>query len=247
MNLKTIKVLNQKGETTTGDKWPVQFNQYGNDKSWSWLGSYREDVATFLDTLPTYFRGKLKGDLQLTKDGETLIISEEYYAKILANAGAALVRDSGKTFRQFHFPDMPAMYLYKLDDLPNIMGLYSMIEESYCNTRYACRSFSGLELIVEQYEKFKAFKESSSWKISCEPTGYVNECLSVNIWIGKEWHYLTRLQPHEQEYWAPLFTKKTKTITGTPIDKVIETNEKINKKFLVATAKMLKAGKPANV
>lgn len=239
-DLKTIEVRHNDGtpvkhKLANGFETSLKFDDWHGDFLWSWLGGERDAVNKFVASLPTYHRGKLKGELQANKHQDTLIISHEYYVKLISNSenkGAIRIGNKYHTFQQWHFPELPALYIY-IKDVPNVMGLYEWIEKDYCDSRHAVHSFSCLQAQHEKYLAFKKFRESLSWELSFEKCGYQDEQTSVSIKIDGDWHYLTRFQNWELNYWSKLFTPKTKTIHLAPnIIKTIEANEKINETFL---------------
>jgi len=241
MSIKTIEVRKQDGSPfmtpakSDGTKaWPLKYQDHYGELLFSYMtGS--DELCKALSAYPVYHRGKLKGDIQVNKDMTILIISEEYHAKLFSkeNRGAIVIGDKYKAFVKYHFPEIPCLYLKVLDDTPNLMGLYDMIEESYCDTRYATRSFSAMEAVHEQYLHFKAFRESKEWEVDFTPCGYQDEQLSFSVKIGGEWHFVTRFQAWEvNTYWNKLFTKKTKRIVCSRIQTTIDRQIAKDEKFL---------------
>ncbi len=226
-----IKVLQLDGSNVMApDGWPLVFDNYS--KGYQWQNDNYTAVFDLMNEVPIYYRGKLKGDIQISKDGTTLIISHSYYNKILANEGAISII-SYKSYVNYHLPEYPFLYLQMYDDLPNLMGLYEIIEDDYCRS-HAINSYLGLLDAKIKADNFIAFRESSSWDMYLTNTSNNDDGYkSLYIKIGESFRFITRFQPYDLKYWYPLFNSKTKAIRLSPnIIKVIEDNKELHKKMV---------------
>ena len=222
--LKRIKVMNADGtpvkeSTPSGREWDVNYARANNTHSTSAIcfqhtGMY-DNLPLFAESLPTYFRGKLKGKLQVSKDMETLIIDVNYWNELEATAKELpLYTNLGSTskYRDYNvvlLPEYPSIEILIPSSTPSVVGMYEMVEADYFSNGYAIRSYDSAMVFQEKLNKFKSFRESKEWLFSIEKTGYEHdEDRSINIMIGGEWQYVTRMQAWEMKYWSKLVGNK---------------------------------------
>ena len=220
--LKRIKVMNADGtpvkeSTPSGREWDVNYARanetHNHSICFQHTGMY-DNLPLFAESLPTYFRGKLKGKLQVSKDMETLIIDVNYWNELIESKLdtpllTCLTSNKYQDYNAVLLPEYPSIEILIPSSTPSVVGMYEMIEDDYFSNGYAIRSFDSAMEFQEKVNKFKSFRESKEWLFSIEKTGCEHdEGRSINVMIGGEWQYVTRMQAWEMKYWSKLVGNK---------------------------------------
>lgn len=172
--------------------------EYHSKEVLTWTGSKRDEVITYLQSLPHYTRGKLKGpmayralpqkELNYYDDqGHELVLSQEAYDGIKTGLHYTEPHyEDGSSYSCYPISkDAPWIVLKDQDEFYNTVSLFKLVEKKLCGDIRKPHNLGCLRESVRLYEWLTTLGCSTQIKLRKEYYGYENERVRLYVSTSK--------------------------------------------------------------